>query len=98
VELALVPSDTFRFARECGWPPQVSDEEQLGLDAAMAAGVHDALQPAGDGPYAADGVSVRCLAVEWDDVGSSEVAFYMAAWHATRDARDKGAWELKEKP
>jgi hypothetical protein len=97
VELAFEPCESFRFARECEWPSHVSDAERVGLDAALAAGVHDALQPAGDGPYAADGVSVSCIAVEWDDAGSSEVAFYIAAWRATRDAREKGAWELEEK-
>ncbi len=92
------PSESFRFDRSGEWPKHLSISEVAGLDAAIAAGVHDALQTAGDGPYEADGVAARCVAVEWDDVGSSEVAFYNAAWRATRELRETGAWELREKP
>jgi hypothetical protein len=98
VEIAFEPSNSFTFVRSCEWPNHLSVAEITGLDDAMAAGVHDALQPSGAGPYEADGVAARCVAVEYDDVGSSQVAFYTAAWRATRELRETAAWELREKP
>ena len=71
VELSFEPSETFFFGSSCAWPEEVSAAEAAGLNEAIAAGVYDALQPNGDGPYVADGVAARCVAVEWESVGSS---------------------------
>jgi hypothetical protein len=60
----------------------------------MAAGIHDALLPRDGSPYDAMGVAAKCVGVEWDDIGSSQVAFYIAAWHATRQLRESGEWDL----
>jgi hypothetical protein len=98
VELRFEPSQAFSFTRTSNWPTHLSQAETSGLDVAIAAGVYDALQPSGDGPYVADGVAATCVAIEWDDVGSSQVAFYTAAWRATRQLRDQGVWALTEKP
>jgi hypothetical protein len=98
VELLFEPGRSFSFVRSCEWPGGVSSAEASSLDAAIAAGIHDALQPSGGGPYEADGLAAQCLAVEWDDVGSSAMAFYAAAWGATRQLRDEAPWELTEKP
>ena len=97
VELAYEPSLAFSFVRLCEWPPHLLASDTKDLDAAMACGVHDALAPAGGSPYDARGVAVKCIALEQDDVGSSQVAFYMAAWHATRTLRETAEWELLER-
>jgi hypothetical protein len=94
VELAFEPSESFRFVRQCDWPTHLSAAEMRDVDAAMAAGVHDALLPSNGSPYDAMGVSAACVAVEWDNVGSSEMAFYIAAWRATRQLRESGEWDL----
>jgi hypothetical protein len=98
LELLFEPSEVFRFTRTADWPRHLSTAETSDLDAAIAAGVYDALQPSGDGPYVADGVAAKCVAIEWDDAGSSQMAFYTAAWRATRQLRDQGTWVLTEKP
>ncbi len=97
VDLAYEPSSIFSFERICGWPPHLPASDTKEFDAAMACGVHDALGPTGGSPYDALGVAVKCIAVEQDDVGSSQVAFYMAAWHATRTLRETAEWELVER-
>ena len=95
VELRFAPSESFSFERRCEWPQDFSAREAAGFDAAITAGVHDALQPADARPYAADRVAVQLTALEYDAVGSSESAFYSAAWHATRQLRDESdAWTL----
>jgi hypothetical protein len=98
LELVFEPSEDFSFTRSALWPPHLSAAETSDLDAAIAVGVYDALQPSGDGPYVADGVAAKCVAIEWDDVGSSQMAFYTAAWRATRQLRDHGTWALTKKP
>ena len=94
VELAFTPNDDFEFARTCTWPNAAAESEARDLDAAMGAGIHDALQPGGGSPYDAFGVRATCILVEWDEVGSSQVAFYLAAWHATRVLREQADWDL----
>jgi hypothetical protein len=94
VELRFAPSRELTFVRTAEWPPQVSPSEAAALDATIEAGVRDALQPRNGLPYAATGVSVECVHVGWDEVGSSAVSFYAAAWHATTELRDAAAWEL----
>ena len=95
VELLFEPSSALAFARECEWPAHLKSSETRDLDAAIAAGIHDALQPTEGTPYDALGVIARCVRVQWDDVGSSEAAFYTAAWCATRELREVGKWQLK---
>jgi hypothetical protein len=97
VEILFEPSESFGFARTCDWPAHLSAGEIAAIDAAIASGVRDALQPSADWPDAADGVAARCVAVEWDDVGSSEAAFYTAAWRAARELRERGSWETRER-
>jgi hypothetical protein len=97
VELAFEPSQSFGFKRQCEWPKHLASADTREWDAAMEAGVHDALQPFGGSPYDAMGVTAKCILVEQDDVGSSQVAFYMAAWHATRRLREEAEWELVER-
>jgi len=95
VELRFEPSEAFSFERRCPWPQDLEAGEATGLDAAIVAGVLDALRPGDGQPYAADRVAVQLTALEHDTVGSSESAFYAAAWHATRQLREEsGAWEL----
>ena len=96
VELLFEPSSALVFSRECEWPAHLTSSETRDLDAAIAAGIHDALQPSEGAPYDALGVMARCVLVQWDDVGSSEAAFYAAAWCATRELRERGQWQLKE--
>ena len=94
VELEFHPSDEFTFSSTSRWPPTVAEAWAKAWETAICAGVYDALQPWGGSPYDALGVAATCVAVESDDVGSSEVAFYIAAWHATRKLRDEGQWDL----
>jgi hypothetical protein len=94
IQLAFAPSAGFSFTRRTGWPSAVGASEAAALDAAIETGVRDALQPRGGLPYAATGVSVACVDVGWDEVGSSPVSFYAAAWHAATRLRDEAEWEL----
>jgi hypothetical protein len=94
LELRFAPSAEFSFTRRIGWPDQVDAAEARRLDQAIEAGIRDALQPRGGVPYLATGVSAECVSVGWDEVGSSPISFYAAAWQATTELRDAAAWEL----
>lgn len=94
VELRFTPSSEFTVERACPWPESVLAEEQRALDAALACGILDGLGPLGESPYPVEGVAVVCTAVGWDEVGSSQVAFYAAAWHAARQLRQEARWDL----
>lgn len=92
VELAFAPAVSFAFTTTCNWPNQNSRES---WQPAIIAGIWDALQPQDGDPYAATGVAVTCKRVQRDEVKSSAVAFYKAAWDATNSLRqDAQAWAL----
>src|SRR5262245_56738845 len=59
VELLFEPSANFSFVRQCAWPAHLSSLVTRDLDAAMACGVHDALQPSDGSPFGALGVTAR---------------------------------------
>jgi hypothetical protein len=94
VEIRFTPSAAISVERACAWPESLLAEEQLALDGALACGLLDGLAPFSESPYHVEGVTALCSAIEWDDVGSSQVAFYAAAWHAARQLRQEAEWEL----
>jgi hypothetical protein len=75
VNLSVSTGDTYKFVNEVDWPS--GDCRRV-----IEEGVRDGLVEAGFDPDL--GVCVRLKSVEWDDYGSSEHSFYMAARCAAR--------------
>lgn len=94
VDLAFEPAGSFSLVFACHWPPHLAAAETARMEAAIAAGVFDALGPVDGSPFDARCILATCTGVAWDDVGSSEMAFYAAAWHATQGFRQAADWEL----
>jgi hypothetical protein len=75
VRFECMPAQELVFEMRAKWPPHLTPEYRRLLHQAMAAAIVDGLV-ATDDPRT--GCSVSCIDVKWDDVTSSERAFYRA--------------------
>jgi hypothetical protein len=104
VLLGYEPADGLRVTFAALWPAQLGPEYAADLNIAIASGLYAALveeraPPAwagsGDAPPRV-GVYFVVREVGWDDVGSSEAAFYRAAREAALHLAVHGEWQVVE--
>jgi hypothetical protein len=75
VRFECAPAEQLAFEMRSGWPRQLTADYCQRLHDAMSAAIVDVLV-ATDDPHT--GCSLSCVDVKWDDVTSSEQAFYRA--------------------
>ena len=70
------PADDLTFELQGDWPPQLDADYRRLLLNAMSAAIIDVLVANANPPHT--GCAVTCTEVRWDDITSSEMAFYRA--------------------
>jgi len=83
------PADEFTLDVTATWPANLTADYRHLLIDAVSAAIVDVLFAA-DSPHL--GCALTCTEVRWDDVGSSEAAFYRATKEAMTALRDKEKW------
>jgi hypothetical protein len=94
VRFDCVPADSFAFETRAAWPNSLSPNYCALLEAAMAAAIVDALLAGVEDPHT--GCRLTCVEVKWDEVASSERAFYRATREAMISLRDEATWSWME--
>ena len=85
------PADRLLFAVQTRWPNHLSEAYCDALGRVIGCAIVDGLMTS---YYPYRGCSVTLVDVGWDDVMSSEVAFYRSAKGAMDALRSNGAWTL----
>jgi hypothetical protein len=91
VRFDCVPADGLSFEMRAQWPPHLTGDYTPLLERAMCAAVVDVLVAADD-PHV--GCAITCTDVRWDDVTSSERAFYRATRAAMTALREQHKWSF----
>lgn len=86
------PAIELSFVARPEWPPQLSSDYCRQLEQAVGYGIIEGLFTRHFYPYR--GCKLTLTHIEWDDGGSSEVAFYLAAKGAMEKLIAEGAWHL----
>jgi hypothetical protein len=94
VRFECKPADEFSLVVTATWPANLTPDYRHLLIDAMSAAIVDVLIAA-DSPHV--GCALTCTEVKWDDVGSSEVAFYRATKEAMTALRDQETWSALTK-
>jgi hypothetical protein len=89
VRFECAPAQSLVFEMRVQWPPHLTADYRRLLEEAIGAAIVDALVAA-DRPHI--GCSLTCTHVKWDDVASSEFAFYRATRAAMTTLRDSEKW------
>src|SRR5258708_21338878 len=92
VSFKCEPSAEFTLNWKEEWPNAVGPMETEKLHVAINSGVLDAMFSADYYPYS--GCSLTLTKVLWDEAGSSQVAFYMAARLAMQELISQRSWQL----
>ena len=94
VKFSCEPSDSLSFHSTANWPSVLQAEEIAGVEHAVSVGVVEAFATA---DYSMSKVcKVTLRSIEWDEIGSSEYAFYLAAKAAISSlTADRNKWALK---
>lgn len=85
------PADKLVFAVQTRWPSHLSDAYCEDLERAIGHAIIDGLMTS---VYPYRGCSVTLIDAGWDDVMSSEVAFYRSAKGAMDTLRSNETWKL----
>ena len=80
------------FSSHADWPSTLPADYITQLESAICQGIVDGLMSESIYPYR--GCSLLLTKVTWDDVMSSEAAFYIAAKHAMRELISTGKWRI----
>jgi hypothetical protein len=94
VRFQCEPSDEFSFVATPNWPSDLSHTYVADLENAILSGLIDALMTEDFTLYA--GCSIRLTQIKWDDVSSSERAFYIASKGAANRLITEGEWILTQ--
>lgn len=92
VTFACRPAAELWFTPAAAWPPAVSDVERERMEAAIACGIVAGLLDATLSPLRV--CHLTLVRVGWDEVGSSQEAFYQAAKSAMTGLLHSGRWQL----
>lgn len=96
VRFDCVPADSFAFETQAAWPDSLTPDYCALLEAAMAAAIVDVLLAGAEHPHM--GCRLTCVEVKWDEIASSERAFYRATRDAMISLRDEGNSRWREAP
>lgn len=88
VRFQCLPARALEFEMGTAWPAG-SEKDSAHVEDAMATAIVDVLLSP---EVPAIGCRVRCVAVGWDDVASSPLAFYRATRDAITKLRDEAKW------
>ena len=91
VRFDCVPSENLSVEMRARWPANLATDYCRLVEDAIRAAIVDVLV-AVDVPFV--GVAITCIDVKWDDITSSEVAFYRAAKGAMTSLRDQHTWSF----
>ena len=89
VQLRCEPADELMFRSTARWPEHLRPAYCADLERAIGYGIVDSLM---SHFYPYRGCTVTLIGVSWDDVSSSEAAFYRAAKAAMDQLRSTGRW------
>jgi hypothetical protein len=95
VRFRCAPADELTFASAADWPETLPPDYRRDLDRMVAVAVVDVLM---QGAYPHRGCAVTLLWTKWDDVMSSEAAFYLATKAAMEDLVAGGSWDMAVAP
>jgi hypothetical protein len=87
------PSCELLFQPVLKWPEALDPKYCASLERAILMGVVDGL--IGDSFYPYSGCSLALSGIRWDDVMSSEVAFYKAARGGMKELISGGMWRIE---
>jgi translation elongation factor EF-G len=95
VQFECEPSETLSFESSAAWKESLSPDYVVALERAVCEGIVDGLIAASIYPYR--GCSLTLCQIKWDDVSSSEAAFYLATKRAMAQLIESGSWKVKTK-
>lgn len=87
------PAEHLSFEMGAAWPGHLGRDYTVRLEDAMGAAITDLLVASSEHPLL--GCSLKCVEVRWNDIGSSEIAFYRATSIAMAKLRDEGSWSFR---
>ena len=91
VRFRCAPGDDLTFRSEATWPEQLSASDRAALLRAIAVAIVDGLL---SHFYPYRGCQLTLIGVGWDDISSSEFAFYLATRAAMEELRTADAWAI----
>ena len=94
VRFRCAPSDALAFQSAARWPEHLRPTYRALLEQAVSYGIVDGLMGGGSDLHPHRGCSLTLVEVGWDDVMSSEVAFYRATRGAMSELVAQGHWYL----
>jgi hypothetical protein len=92
VRFEITAAASLSFECTARWPESLSQNERSGLEKAIGCALVEELTGAQFYPYS--GCNIVLASVGWDDVGSSEAAFFLATKQAMREFVVRGRWKL----
>lgn len=90
VQFRCEPAEELSFISTPSWSPTLSSSYIAGLEEAILVGLLDILIAEEFSPHS--GCSITLTDVRWDDVSSSERAFYIASMGAAKKLMVDGDW------
>ena len=95
VQFECEPSETLNFDSSATWSENLPSGYVATLERAVCEGIVDGLIATSIYPHR--GCSLTLCQIKWDDVGSSEAAFYLATKSAMAQLIENGSWKVKTK-
>ncbi len=92
VRFECLPADSLSFEMDTAWPGHLTPEYSRLLEHAISAAIVDVLLASSADAHR--GCSLKCVEVRWDDVCSSEVAFYRATRATMTKLLNEEKWNL----
>jgi hypothetical protein len=86
-------ADQLVFRSTALWPQKLSSDYIANIEGAICEAIVDSLLSVSFHPYR--GCSLNLTSVKWDDIGSSEVAFYKATLGAMNILIENGRWVIE---
>lgn len=93
VHFECLPADSLTFTSMARWPSCLSRDYCTKLESAIGYAILEVLLTASIYPY--QGCALTLTEIDWDDVASSEVAFYKATKLGMQELIAKGKWQLR---
>ena len=93
VQFECKSAETLVFASSATWNETLSSDYVAALERAVCEAIVDGLIATSIYPYR--GCSLTLCQIKWDDVGSSEAAFYLATKSAMAQLIESGSWKGK---
>ena len=96
VRFECAPADALTFRSDAPWPRSLEANHCANLERAIGCAVFEVLLCRSF--YSHRGCAVTLTDVGWDDLMSSEVAFYVASKRALDGLVQEGRWDLSRRP